>query len=347
MSKRRIGVVGAGNMGSGIAQKTATEGFEVVLVDVDEEAAKRGKEKIVTLLAEGVERRIFPQETATAIAGRIHPSGRLEDLADVELVIEAVFEDLDVKRELFAKLDTICHDGTILATNTSSFTVDDVASATGRADRVVGLHYFYHPAKNRLVEVVPGSATSTETRERAWTFSEATGKTPIHSADSPGFVVNRYFVPWINEAVRLLDEGVADIPTIEEGAKKAFRIGMGPFELMNVTGVPIAMMDATWITAQRTAAATAVAARRLARPGATSFGILGCGVQGRSNVEALKVIFPIKTVIAYDVDEEDQDPGDGITTHEFRCTVHGAKERGFILQLFTARACFIFIYEAG
>jgi len=241
MSTRRIGVVGAGNMGSGIAQKTATEGFEVVLVDLDEKAALAGHERITRLLAEGVERRIFRPEQAEAIAARVTPTGRLEDLADCDLVIEAVFENLEVKRELFRKLDGICAARTIFATNTSSFTVEDVATATARPDRVVGLHYFYHPAKNRLVEVIPGPRTSEETRAAAWTFAEATGKTPIHSADSPGFVVNRYFVPWINEAVRLLDEGVADLPTIEEAAKRAFRIGMGPFELMNVTGVPIAM----------------------------------------------------------------------------------------------------------
>ena len=245
MSTRRIGVVGAGNMGSGIAQKTATEGFEVVLVDLDENAARAGHERITKLLAEGVERRIFRPEKAEAIAARVTPTGRLEDLGECDLVVEAVFENLEVKRELFRKLDGICAARTIFATNTSSFTVEDVATATARPDRVVGLHYFYHPAKNRLVEVIPGPKTSEETRAAAWTFAEATGKTPIHSADSPGFVVNRYFVPWINEAVRLLEEGVADLPTIEEAAKQAFRIGMGPFELMNVTGVPIAMHAAT------------------------------------------------------------------------------------------------------
>jgi enoyl-CoA hydratase/3-hydroxyacyl-CoA dehydrogenase len=245
MSTRNVGVVGAGNMGSGIAQKAAMEGFQVILVDLDESAAKRGHERIRTLLAEGVERRIFDEGTAKAIADRVRPSGKLESLADVEIVIEAVFEDLNVKRDLFTKLDAICSPHTILATNTSSFTVDDVASVTKRPERVVGLHYFYHPAKNRLVEVIPGSKTSEETRNRAWTFTEMTGKTPIHSADSPGFVVNRYFVPWINEAVRLLDEGVADIATIEAAAKEAYSIGMGPFELMNVTGIPIGLHAAT------------------------------------------------------------------------------------------------------
>jgi len=164
---QKIGVVGAGNMGSGIAQKAAAEGFEVVMIDLDEDAAKRGHERIRSLLAEGVERGIFPQSTAEAVASRVRPSGKLEALADSDLVVEAVFEDLAVKRALFEKLDAACGASTILATNTSSFTVEDVATATKRVDRVVGLHYFYHPAKNRLVEVIPGDQTSAETVARS------------------------------------------------------------------------------------------------------------------------------------------------------------------------------------
>lgn len=239
--QRPIGVVGAGNMGSGIAQKIATEGFDVILADVDRTAAERGVERIRKLLGEGVERKIFTAERAEAIAARVRPAADLANCENCDLVIEAVFEDLDVKRDLFRKLDAVCAPHTRLATNTSSFYVRDVAAATKRPDRVVGMHFFYHPAKNRLVEVIPGKDTSAETTQWAWTFSEAIGKTPISSADAPGFVVNRYFVPWINEAVRVFDEGIADIATIEAAAKAAYGIGMGPFELMNVTGIPIGM----------------------------------------------------------------------------------------------------------
>lgn len=245
MTGRTIGVVGAGNMGSGIAQKIAMEGFDVVLVDVDEASARRGHEKIKTLLQEAVARGLFAEPVAAEIAGRVRPSGDMSRLADAALVVEAVFEDLAVKRDLFRRLDEICRPDAILATNTSSFMVADVAAATRRPERVVGLHYFFHPAKNRLLEVIAGSATAPASFEAAWTFAEATGKTPIRSADTPGFVVNRYFVPWANEAVRCLSQGVADIATIEAAAKDAFRIGLGPFELMNVTGVPIALHAAT------------------------------------------------------------------------------------------------------
>lgn len=239
-----IGVVGAGNMGSGIAQKIATEGFTVTVCDLGEDALERGRRRIEDTLREGVERRIFKPEQVEAILARLSFRSDLEALHDADLVIEAVFEDLQVKKDLFAKLDAVCSPKTILGTNTSSFYVDDVAKATNRPDRVVGLHYFYHPAKNRLVEVVAGSRTSEETDRTSWTLQERIGKVPIRSADAPGFVVNRYFVPWLNEAVRLLDEGIS-IPTIEHAAKERFQIGMGPFELMNVTGVPIALHAAT------------------------------------------------------------------------------------------------------
>ena len=235
-----IGVVGAGNMGAGIAQKIAQEGFNVVLVDVKDEFVQRGLDTINTTLDEAVKRRILTPEQADATRERIRGATDTGELANADIVVEAIFEDEKVKKELFEKLDRICSAGTILASNTSSFGIGELGRPTGRRDRFLGLHYFYHPAKNRLVEVIPGSDTSQETLDKAWLFARLTGKTPILVKDAPGFAVNRFFVPWLNESVRLVEEGVADIPTVEEGAKRAFRIGMGPFELMNVTGLPIA-----------------------------------------------------------------------------------------------------------
>lgn len=249
-SLRRLGVVGAGNMGSGIAQKMATEGFPVILVDLDDDQVERGMSRIASTLEEGVARRIFRPEEAERIRSRIKGKTDYQALADCDLVVEAVFEDREVKTRLFRELDRVCDAKTLLATNTSSFSVTELAAATKRPGRCLGLHYFYHPAKNRLVEVVPGEATSEETRMAAWRLQELLGKTPIHSEDAPGFIVNRYFVPWLNESVRLLEEGVADIPTIEAAAKETFRIGMGPFELMNVTGIPIAFHAATTLGAK-------------------------------------------------------------------------------------------------
>ena len=244
-SQSRLGVVGAGNMGSGIAQKMATEGFSVVLVDLDDIKVGRGIASIRKTLAEGVERRIFKQPEADTIQGRITATSDWQKLADVDLVVEAVFEDLRVKQEVFARLSSVCRADTILASNTSSFAVRDLAAVAKNPERVVGLHYFYHPAKNRLVEVVPTALTDPAALKRAWRLQERMGKTPIHSADQPGFVVNRYFVPWLNEAVRLLEAGEADVPTIEAACKASFGVGMGPFQLMNVTGIPIALHAAT------------------------------------------------------------------------------------------------------
>ncbi|HSO60494.1 MAG TPA: 3-hydroxyacyl-CoA dehydrogenase NAD-binding domain-containing protein [Desulfobacterales bacterium] len=242
---KKIGVIGAGNMGSGIVQKIAQEGIPVVMVDLQEEFVQRGLGNIRRLLQEGVERKIFKPEQVQEILARVQGTTDFNAVADADIVIEAVFEDKQVKADLFKKLDRICSPRTILATNTSSFFVREFADKTSRPDRFVGLHYFYHPAKNRLLEVIPHSGTSPETVEKSLLAAKLHGKTSILVKDAPGFAVNRFFVPFLNEAARMLEEGLTDVPTIEEAGKRAFKIGMGPFELMNVTGIPIAVHAAT------------------------------------------------------------------------------------------------------
>jgi len=241
---KKIGVVGAGNMGSGIVQKLAQEGFEVVMHDLKSEFVARGRSRIRTLLGEAIERKIFSAAQVEEILARIYDTTELGELADCDYVIEAVFEDATIKKELFAALDELCGPETVLATNTSSFSVASIAGATKQPERVVGLHFFYHPAKNRLVEVIPGEETGQAAIQKSFELAKRMAKSPILCADRPGFVVNRFFVPWLNESVRLLESGVADIPTIDAAAKQTFRIGMGPFELMNVSGVPIAYHSA-------------------------------------------------------------------------------------------------------
>ncbi|MGB0951890.1 MAG: 3-hydroxyacyl-CoA dehydrogenase NAD-binding domain-containing protein [Planctomycetota bacterium] len=248
MSKYQIkkyAVIGAGNMGSGIAQKIATEGHPCVLVDLDDEKVERGMNIIRDLLAQGVERKVFRPAQVEKILSNLTGTSNWDDLADVDLVIEAVFEDMNVKKQVFERLSKHCKETAILGTNTSSFYVKDLVDSVTHPERLIGLHYFFHPAKNRLVEVIGHEGTCPDAYAAAWASQEAIGKTPIWSADEAGFVVNRYFVPWVNEGVRLLGEGVANIATIEWAAKKAFGVGMGPFELMNVTGVPISMHAAT------------------------------------------------------------------------------------------------------
>ena len=236
---KKIGIIGAGNMGAGIAQKTAQEGLSVVMVDIKDEFVERGMNIIRTTLQEAVDRKILQPKQVEEILGRIHGTTNLEDTKDCDLVIEAVFEDLKIKKDLFASLDEICDQKTIFATNTSSFSVDEMAKETKRPDRFVGLHFFYHPAKNRLLEIIPGSQTSQETLAASERYSKLTGKTDISVKDSPGFAVNRFFQPLLNEAMRVLGEGIANIPTIEKAAMDCLGIGMGLYKLMNVSGIPI------------------------------------------------------------------------------------------------------------
>jgi enoyl-CoA hydratase / 3-hydroxyacyl-CoA dehydrogenase len=155
---KKVGIIGAGNMGSGIAQKTAQEGLSVVLVDVKPEFVEKGIATMRATLNEAVERKILKPEQADATMNRIHGDTDVSETKDCDLVIEAVFEDMEVKKDLFSRLDQACGPQTILATNTSSFSVDELARATRRPDRFVGLHFFYHPAKNRLLEIIPAPA---------------------------------------------------------------------------------------------------------------------------------------------------------------------------------------------
>lgn len=248
---QRVAVVGAGNMGSGIAQKSAQEEFDVQMVDRELQWVERGQSIIANFLEEAVERRIFSPAQVEAIQGRITGVVGVENTAEnTGLVIEAVFEDFDVKTAVFNALDQACGEDTILASNTSSLSVNALAEATGRADRFVGLHFFYHPAKNRLVEVIPAEASSQDTIDKVVQYCKMLGKVVIVCADRPGFVVNRFFVPWLNEACLLLEEGAANAAQIDAIACKAFRIGLGPFGLMNLTGPPIALHSTDYLAEQ-------------------------------------------------------------------------------------------------
>ena len=246
-----VAIVGAGNMGSGIAQKSAQEAFNVQMVDREEQYVARGRSIIENFLSEAIERRIFSQAEVDATLNRITGVIGVENTAvDTDLVIEAVFEDFDIKTAVFSTLDEVCGEDTILASNTSSLSVNALAEATGRPDRFVGLHFFYHPAKNRLIEVIPAEMTSKETLDRTVQYCRTLGKVVIVCKDRPGFVVNRFFVPWLNEACLLLEEGIANAAQIDAISRKAFRIGLGPFGLMNLTGPPIALHSTDYLAEQ-------------------------------------------------------------------------------------------------
>ena len=246
-----VAIIGAGNMGSGIAQKSAQEQFNVQMVDREKKWVDRGEEIINDFLEEAIQRRIFKPEKVEEIKSRITGVVGTENVApDTDLVIEAVFEDFNVKKDVFSILDRVCDEKTILASNTSSLSVNELAKATGRPDKFVGLHFFYHPAKNRLIEIIPAETTSPESLAAVEQYCKTMGKVVIVCKDRPGFVVNRFFVPWLNEACHLVDEGVASIAQIDAVAEKAFNIGMGPFALMNLTGPSIALHATNYLAEQ-------------------------------------------------------------------------------------------------
>jgi enoyl-CoA hydratase/3-hydroxyacyl-CoA dehydrogenase len=236
----RIGIVGAGTMGSALAQKFAQEGFPVILVDREDRFLDRGLEAIQATLQEGVQRKLFTPEQVETIVGRITPTVRYDPLAQCQLVIEAVFEDPAVKRAVFQQISAAVPAETVIATNTSSFSVTECAQAVSHPERFIGLHFFYHAAKNRLVEIVRGATTDDDTFADMLLLMQRCGKDPIFCRDSSGFVVNRFFVPWLNEAVRIYAEGLAGPAAIDAACRKTFGCGLGPFALMNATGVPIA-----------------------------------------------------------------------------------------------------------
>ena len=238
-------------MGSGIAQKSAQEQFNVQMVDREKQWVDRGEKIINDFLEEAIQRRIFKPEKVEEIKSRITGVIGTENVApDTDLVIEAVFEDFNIKKDVFNILDRVCGDKTILASNTSSLSVNELAKATGRPDKFVGLHFFYHPAKNRLIEIIPAETTSPESLAAVEQYCKTMGKVVIVCKDRPGFVVNRFFVPWLNEACHLVDEGVASIAQIDAVAEKAFNIGMGPFALMNLTGPSIALHATNYLAEQ-------------------------------------------------------------------------------------------------
>lgn len=238
---RRVCVIGAGNMGSGIAQSFAQAGFDVSLMDIEQRFVDAGMARIRGPLEKRVAKGKMKADELAAMMGRIKGFTVLKDAVEgAGLVVEAVFEDLEVKRKLFAELDALCAPGTILASNTSSLSITEMANATFRPERFAGLHYFYPAAVNQLLEVVAGAKTASEVVLALLELGRNSGKIPIEVKDAPGFAVNRFFVPWLNEACRMVEEGIANPITVDEAAKDAFKISMGPFELMNATGVPIA-----------------------------------------------------------------------------------------------------------
>jgi enoyl-CoA hydratase/3-hydroxyacyl-CoA dehydrogenase len=235
-----VGVVGAGTMGSALAQKFAQEGFKVILADRAKNFVEKGLANIRITLDEGIEKKVFTKQQGEECLSNLKGTDSLADLNVCDLVVEAIFENFEAKVDLFKKLSEILPEDCIIATNTSSFSVTELAKNISQPERFIGLHFFYHAAKKRLVEIIPGEKTSDVTIKAAQIFSVLAGKDAVHCSDNYGFAVNRFFVPWLNESARLLQEKVATKAEIDFVGMKVFGISMGPFALMNVTGVTIA-----------------------------------------------------------------------------------------------------------
>jgi enoyl-CoA hydratase/3-hydroxyacyl-CoA dehydrogenase len=229
---KKICVLGAGTMGAGIAQRAAQSGFQVSLRDIEDRFVQGGLDNIRKTLDEGIKRKKVTEDQAKAIIGSIQGTTDMgEAVEGAQLVIEAIFEDMEIKSKVFKEADELSADGTILVSNTSSLSITDMAGFVQDPGTFAGLHYFFPAAINRLLEVIAGEETSDETMDLLMDLGRVMGKVPIRCADSPGFIVNRFFVPYLNEACRLVDEGIASVATVDAAACEAFGIGMGPFAL--------------------------------------------------------------------------------------------------------------------
>ena len=241
MKDKTVGVVGAGTMGSGIAQASALAGLEVKLFDTSEAARTAGMDKIKSSLSRLVKKEALSEDDKAEALSNITLIGDPEQFRDANLIIEAVFEDVNVKRDVWTRIDAAAPDEALLATNTSSLSVTEIASFVSKPERFCGLHFFNPVAVLPLVEVVRGLQTSDETVERAVAFTKAIGKTPIVCEDKPGFIVNRLLVPYINDAIHALSEGVASAEDIDQAMKLGANMPIGPLALADLVGLDVSL----------------------------------------------------------------------------------------------------------
>jgi 3-hydroxybutyryl-CoA dehydrogenase len=248
MTVKRLGIVGSGIMGSGVAEIAAKSGHEVVLRSRRQETADAMIAGLEKSLAKQVEKQKLSDDERRAAIGRVTATSELADLSDCDLVLESIVEDLDAKRRLFNDLDRTCASNTILATNTSTLPVIELAMETGRPERVCGIHFFNPAPVMTLVEIVRPLTASDDTIAEARAFAEACGKSPVEVKDQAGFIVNALLFPYLNNAVRLLENGVASMDDIDTAMKGGCGFPMGPFQLLDLVGLDtsLAILDALY-----------------------------------------------------------------------------------------------------
>jgi len=237
MEVKTFGVIGAGQMGNGIAQVAATSGLNVIMNDIKDEFVERGLATITKILTRGVDKGKMTADEKDAVLGRIKTSVSLQDMSAADYVVEAATENEALKFQIFKDLDEICESGVILATNTSSIPIGRIAAQTGRPENVIGMHFMNPVPVMKLVEVIPGIATSDETMKITWDLAEKFGKTPAKSNDFPGFIANRILMPMINEAAYCLYHNVGTREDIDTVMKLGMNHPMGPLTLADLIGL--------------------------------------------------------------------------------------------------------------
>lgn len=266
---KKVGVVGAGTMGSGIAQVVALSGRDVVLVDVSESALGKGLKAIEKSLGRLVKKESISEEESSSIVSRVRTTTDFDELGGVDLIIEAVFEDMAVKKEIYKRLDDVAGDDVVLATNTSSLPIVEIAVSTGRPDKVVGMHFFNPAPVMKLVEIIQSLTTSDETVQFAYDFARALGKEPVRTKDTPGFIVNRILIPMLNEAVFAYEDGVGTPEDIDKAMMLGTNQPIGPLGLIDLIGLDVTLdvMDVFYKEFQDSKFRAAPLLRRMVRAG--------------------------------------------------------------------------------
>jgi len=241
MEIKKIGVLGAGTMGAGIAQVSIESGFPVVLIDVVPEVVSKALKGLDKAWSKAVEKGKRTQAEVDGFNQLLTSGTALEDLQDCDIVIEAIVENIDIKRKVHAQLAEVCKPDAILATNTSALSITEIAAATSRPDKVVGMHFFNPAAVMKLVEVIPGAETTNEVVDAVMEMSIKIGKDPVKAKEVPGFIVNRILVPYINEAAIVFQEGVASAAEIDKAMKLGAGMPMGPLALADLVGIDIVL----------------------------------------------------------------------------------------------------------
>ena len=241
---KTVGIAGSGTMGAGIAIVAARAGFRTIVYDTRQEALDRARKQTAGFFAKSVERKKLTAAQVDRIMGDLTGTTRVDDLGGCDIVIEAVFENLKVKHDLLGELNKVCPPHALFASNTSTLSITEIAAGSGRDDRVVGMHFCLPAQLMKLVEMSPGIRTSDESFQQAWDFCKAVGQTPVKTKDNPGFILNYFLVPFNNDAIRLVEAGVAEPADIDRAIKAGLGYPLGPLELLDLVGLDTQLLVA-------------------------------------------------------------------------------------------------------